>query len=237
MSVHLEAKPGDYADIVLLPGDPLRAEFAATHFLENPLCVNHVRGMLGYTGTYRGRRISVQGSGMGIPSISIYAHELIHDYGVKTLIRIGSCGSFQERIGVRGLIIAMSACTDSAHNRLRFNGCDYAPAADAALFRAACRLADQQELTYHAGPILSSDTFYQDDPEGWKRWAAFGVLGVEMEASALYTLSAQAGARALAICTVSDSLVSGESLSATDRQSSFDEMITLALTTAVEEAT
>lgn len=234
MSVHLEAKAGDYAEIVLLPGDPLRAEYAATHFLENPLCVNHVRGMLGYTGTYRGRRVSIQGTGMGIPSISIYAHELIHDYKVGTLIRIGSCGSFKQEIGVRDLIIAMSASTDSSHNRLRFDGCDYTPTADASLFRAACRQADDRGLTYHAGPILSSDTFYQEDPDGWKRWAAFGVLGVEMEASALYTLAAQADARSLAICTVSDSLVTGESLSSTERQSSFGEMIELALATALE---
>lgn len=233
MSVHLEAKAGDYAEIVLLPGDPLRAEYAATHFLENPLCVNHVRGMLGYTGTYHGRRVSIQGTGMGIPSISIYAHELMHDYGVKTLVRIGSCGSFRTEIGVRELIIAMSASTDSAHNRLRFAGRDYAATADAALFVAACNLAEERGLTYHAGPILSSDTFYQEDPDGWKRWAAFGVLGVEMEASALYTLAAEAGARSLAVCTVSDSLATGESLSATERQSSFGEMIELALATAL----
>lgn len=234
MSVHLEAAAGDYAEIVLLPGDPLRAEFAATRFLESPLCVNHVRGMLGFTGTYKGRRVSIQGTGMGIPSISIYAHELIHDYGAKTLIRIGSCGSYQPDLGLRSVIIAMSACTDSAHNRVRFPRGEFAPTADAELFLAACRIAYEQSLPYRAGMILSTDTFYQDEPDAWRHWASFGVLGVEMEASALYTLCAQAGVRGLTVCTVSDSLVTGESLPATDRQSSFVEMIELALQTAIQ---
>lgn len=234
MSVHIGAKKGDIADIVLLPGDPLRAQFAAESFLEDPVCYNEVRGMYGYTGTWNGRRVSIQGTGMGIPSISIYANELINEYDCKTLIRIGSCGSYQKEVRVRDVVIAMTASTDSAQNKLRFGGADFAPAADAGLFLRACAVAEKRELRYHAGSIFSTDTFYQDNPDGWKQWAHFGVLAVEMEANALYTLAARAGARSLAICTVSDSLVNGDSLPAEERQTSFGEMIELALETAVD---
>jgi purine-nucleoside phosphorylase len=234
MSVHIGAAKGDIADIVLLPGDPLRAQYAAETFLADAVCYNEVRGMYGYTGSWNGTRVSIQGTGMGIPSISIYASELVNEYGCRTLIRIGSCGSYQEDVRVRDVVLAMTASTDSAQNRLRFSGADFAPAADAGLFLRACAIAEKREIRYHAGGIFSTDTFYQDDPDGWKQWADSGVLAVEMEANALYTIAARAGARALAICTVSDSLVTGDSLPASERQTSFGEMIELALATAVE---
>lgn len=233
MSIHIGAEKGDIADIVLLPGDPLRAEFAAQEFLDSPVCYNCVRGMLGFTGTWKGRRVSIQGSGMGIPSLSIYVNELINDFGAKTLLRIGSCGSLQEDVKVRDLVIAMTASTDSAHNHLRFAGIDYAPAADSGLLLTACTLAEQRNHRYHAGGIFSADLFYNDDADAWKLWARYGVLAVEMETSGLYTIAAKARARALSICTVSDSIVTGEALSSEDRQVSFGEMIELALDTAV----
>ncbi len=234
MSIHIGAKPGEIAEIVLLPGDPLRAEFAAKEFLSDAVCYNRVRGMLGFTGTWKGVRVSIQGTGMGIPSHSIYVSELLREYSARTLIRIGSCGSFQESVALREIVIAMTASTDSGANRLRFAGMDYAPAADYGLLSRACDLAAERGHRFHAGGILSADIFYQDDPEAWKHWAEFGVLAVEMETSGLYTLAAQAGAKALAICTVSDSLVTGEALSSDDRETSFREMIELALDTAIE---
>ena len=236
MSVHISAESGEIAEIVLLPGDPLRAQFASESFLSDATCYNRVRGMLGFTGTWKGTRVSIQGTGMGIPSISIYANELLRDYGCRTLVRIGSCGSYQAHVKVRDIVIAMTASTDSSHNRLRFAGKDFAPAADHSLFARACRLAGARNLTFHAGGIISTDTFYQDDPDEWKFWAQHGVLAAEMEANALYTLAARAGARALAICTVSDSLVTHESLPPSEREASFHEMIELALDTAVESA-
>ena len=234
MSIHIGAKAGEIAEIVLLPGDPLRAEFAAKEFLSDAVCYTRVRGMLGFTGTWKGVRVSIQGTGMGIPSHSIYVSELLREYGARTLIRIGSCGSVQESVAMRDIVIAMTASTDSGANRLRFAGMDYAPAADYGLLSKACGLAAERGHRFHAGGILSADIFYQDDPEAWKHWAEFGVLAVEMETNGLYTLAAQARAKALAICTVSDSLVTGEALSSEDRQSSFQEMIELALDTAIE---
>jgi len=233
MSIHIGAQPGDIAEIVLLPGDPLRAEFAAREFLSEVVCYNRVRGMFGFTGKWNGTPVSIQGTGMGLPSICIYVNELLQDYGAKTLIRIGSCGSFQESVAVRDIVIAMTASTDSGHNRLRFGGKDYAPAADYGLLSQACSLASERGHRFHSGGILSSDTFYQDDPEAWKHWAEYGVLAVEMEANGLYTLAARARARALAICTVSDSLVTGEALSSEERETSLRDMIELALDTAV----
>ncbi|MCK4513602.1 MAG: purine-nucleoside phosphorylase [Spirochaetaceae bacterium] len=234
MSIHIGAKPGEIAEIVLLPGDPLRAEFAAKEFLSDAVCYTRVRGMLGFTGTWKGVRVSIQGTGMGIPSHSIYVSELLREYSARILIRIGSCGSFQESVALREIVIAMTASTDSGANRLRFAGMDYAPAADYGLLSRACDLAAERGHRFHAGGILSADIFYQDDPEAWKHWAEFGVLAVEMETSGLYTLAAQAHAKALAICTVSDSLVTGEALSSEDRETSFREMIELALDTAIE---
>lgn len=232
MSVHIGAEKGEIAPTVLLPGDPLRAKFTAEKFLEDASPYNDVRGMHGYTGTWKGHRVSVQGTGMGIPSISIYANELINEYDCTALVRIGSCGSYQEHVKVRDVVIAMTASTDAAHNRIRFNGADFAPAADFELFTRSCRHAAERGVAFHAGGILSTDTFYQDDPQAWKQWASFGVLAVEMEANALYTLAARAGVKALAICTVSDSLVTGDSLPAEQRERSFSEMIALALETA-----
>jgi purine-nucleoside phosphorylase len=236
MSVHISAERGEIAEIVLLPGDPIRAEFAAKEFLEDAVCYNRVRGMLGFTGTWKGTRISIQGTGMGIPSASIYVNELIRDYDCRTLLRIGSCGSYQKAVAVRDIVIAMTASTDSSHNRLRFRGMDFAPCADYGLLARARSIANERGLRVHTGNILSTDTFYQDDPDSWKQWAGYGVLAAEMEANALYTLAARSGARALAICTVSDSLVTNEALSPTDRAESFRDMIELALDTACPDA-
>ena len=176
MSVHIGAKEGQIAESILLPGDPLRAKFIAETFLENPECYNEIRGMYGYTGTYKGKRVSVQGTGMGIPSISIYANELIQFYGVKNLIRVGTCGSYQESVKVRDVIIAMSACTDSAVNKLRFNGMDFAPTANFELLKKAYDASVAKGLNTKVGSVLSSDTFYDDDPDSWKLWAKYGIM-------------------------------------------------------------
>ncbi|MBN1685111.1 MAG: purine-nucleoside phosphorylase [Spirochaetales bacterium] len=233
MSIHIGAKKGDIAETILLPGDPLRARFVAEHFLENAVCYNEVRGMYGYTGTYKGKRVSVQGSGMGMPSLSIYVNELVNDYGVKNLMRIGSCGSLQPDVRLRDIVLAQSACTDSSMNRIRFNGMDFAPAASFALLKTAFDNAAELGIPVKVGNILSEDTFYGEDPDGWKLWAAYGVLAVEMESSALYTLAARFGVAALTILTVSDSLVTKEHVSSADREKSFTDMMKLALETAV----
>jgi purine-nucleoside phosphorylase len=235
MSIHIGASPGEVAETVLLPGDPLRAQFVAETFLEEPRQYNSVRGMLGFTGTYRGKRVSVQGSGMGMPSLAIYANELIRFYQAKRLIRIGSCGAIREEIGLRDIILAMTASTDSAMNRLRFHGMDYAPAASWTLFRRALGVLESRGTGYHAGGILSSDAFYTDDPEQWRLWADHGVLAIEMETNQLYTLAARHRVEALSILTVSDSLVSQEELSSQERQSTFHEMVEVALETAVDK--
>ncbi|MBI9098031.1 MAG: purine-nucleoside phosphorylase [Spirochaetaceae bacterium] len=234
MSVHIGAEKGAIADTVLLPGDPLRAKYIAQQFLSDTVCYNEVRGMFGYTGLYNGKRISVQGSGMGQASLSIYINELITEYNVKNIIRVGSCGSFHSHIPVRDIIIAMSASSDSAMNRERFQGNSYAPTADFTLFRTMIDRAEEMNISYHAGNILATDTFYQDNPEGWRKWAEYGVLGVEMESAALYTLAAKFGARALTVCTVSDNLSTGESTTSEERENSFTEMMKLALETAIK---
>ena len=233
MSIHIGAKKGDIAETILLPGDPLRARFVAEHFLENAFCYNEVRGMYGYTGTYRGTRISVQGSGMGMPSLSIYVNELIRDFDVKNLMRIGSCGTLQPDVGLRDIILAQSACTDSSMNRIRFSGMDFAPCASFSLLKAAYEISVEQNIPVRVGNILSEDSFYGADPDGWKIWADHGVLAVEMESSALYTLAAHYGVHALTILTVSDSLVTAEHVSSEDREKSFTDMMKLALETAV----
>ncbi|MCG8476483.1 MAG: purine-nucleoside phosphorylase [Cytophagales bacterium] len=232
MSVHIGAKKGEIAETVLLPGDPLRAKFIAENFLEDVVCYNEVRGMLGFTGTYQGKRVSVQGSGMGVPSIGIYVNELIQQYGVKKLIRIGSCGSYQEDVRVRDLVLAQTSSTDSSMNKLRFNGMDFAPAADFEMLKGAYEKAQEKGIRTHVGNILTSDEFYQDDPEAWKHWAKFGVLAVEMETTMLYTMAAKFGVKALTVLTVSDSLVTGEALPAEDRQLTFTNMMDVALTIA-----
>lgn len=229
MSIHIGAGKGQIAEKVLLAGDPLRARAIAERFLQDVFEYNNVRGMYGYTGNYMGKAVSVQGSGMGIPSISIYAHELINEYDVKSLIRVGTCGSLQENVKIKDIVIAMGACTDSAINHHRFSGMDYAPLADYNLLTKAVELSKLARLRAHVGNILSSDQFYHHDEENWKTWADYGVLAVEMETSALYTLAAHFGVKALTILTVSDHLITKEFASAEDRQGSFMDMARIAL--------
>ncbi len=231
MSTHIAAAAGQVAPHVLMPGDPLRAKWIAETFLEDAECYSDVRGMLGFTGSYRGRRVSVQGSGMGQPSMAIYVNELLREYDVDTIVRVGSCGALTERLGIRDLVIASGACTDSSMNRVRFEGLDYAPVADYGLLRGAHDAALDRGLgdRTHVGLIFSSDSFYSPRPELTGRMVDFGVLAVEMEASALYTLAAQHQARALAICTVSDHIVTGEETSSQERQETFGDMVEIAL--------
>lgn len=233
MSVHLEANPGEIAPIVLLPGDPLRAQFIAETFLDGAVCHNRVRNALGYTGHHRGKRISVQSTGMGMPSFSIYATELIEAYGARVLLRVGTCGSLQPSVGIRDVILAMTASTDSATNRHRFGGMEFAASADFDLLRRAHALATARGMAIHVGGVLTSDAFYQDRADWWQIWARHGVLAAEMETAALYTIAARFGIRALSILTVSDSIVSGAHSSAADRQTGLGAMAELALELAV----
>lgn len=237
MSIHIGAKPGQIADVVLLPGDPLRAKWAATTFLSDVECYTEVRGMLGFTGYWKGKRVSIQGTGMGIPSHLIYVHELLADYGARVLVRVGSCGSLQEDLHLRAVVVATTASSDSALNLSRFPGAVFAPSVDPGLFLRACGLAKESRVSFRAGGILSTDVFYGDDPEGWKKWSRFGVLAVEMETFGLYTEAALFGAKALSLLTVSDELYSGALLSSEERESSFADMMNLALATATEEET
>ncbi len=229
MSLHINAKPGEIAETVLLPGDPLRAKWIAETFLEDSFRYNDVRGMYGYTGTYKGQKISVQGTGMGAASTLIYCHELINDYGVKNLIRVGSAGSYQEEVKLRDIVIAMSASTDASFNKSRFGAATFAPTANADLFLKAVEKAKEMKLSFKAGNILSSDIFYDDDPDYYKKWKKFGVLCVEMEAAAIYTIAAQHNINALAVLTISDSLITKEELSQKDRETSLNQMIELVL--------
>lgn len=234
MSVHIGAKKGDIAETVLLPGDPLRAKWIAETFLEDVVCYNEVRGMYGYTGTYKGRRVSVQGTGMGVPSISIYVNELIRDYGVKNLIRVGTAGSYREDIKIRDVILAMSSSTTSGINRLRFDGADYAPTADFELLMRAAEAAKVKGIKIKGGNVLTVDEFYGDNFEAYKKWANFGVLCVEMETAALYTIAAKYNAKALTILTISDSLVTGEETTSLERQTTLKDMVEIALESVVE---
>ena len=237
MSTHIGAEPGQIAPTVLLPGDPLRARWIAETFLEDATCHSEVRGMLGYTGTWRGEPVSVQGSGMGQPSMSIYVNELFSDYDVQRVVRVGSCGALSEEVSLRDVVLASGACTDSSMNRLRFHGLDFAPVADFALLRAAYdAAAGRTDVTTHVGLIHSGDTFYNPRPELTEPLVAHGVLAVEMEASALYTLAASYGRRALAVCTVSDHLVTGEETTALEREQTFGAMVEIALSAAHEVA-
>ena len=229
MSVHINAKKGEVAESVLLPGDPMRAKWIADHFLENVIQYNDVRGMLGYTGTYKGKTVSVQGTGMGIPSTLIYAHELINEFGVKNLIRVGSAGSYQKEVKIRDIVIAMAASTNSGLNTIRFNGADYAPTASFDLFQKAIKVAEQKGIAIKAGNILSSDEFYADDFNDFKKWADYGVLCVEMETNGLYTVAAKHNVNALSILTISDSLVTKERTTSEEREQTFKEMIEIAL--------
>lgn len=229
MSIHIGAEPGQIAPSILLPGDPMRAKFIADTMLEDAFCFNEVRGMLGFTGRYHGKRVSVMGTGMGIPSHTIYVHELLAEYGVKTLIRVGTCGALKPDLEVGDIVLAIAASTDSNVNRLRFGGMDYAPAASFQLLRKAYAAAVERGVIVHAGPILSSDTFYGDDPAWWKVWAEYGVLAVEMETSGLYTLAAKFGADALAMVTVTDGIVTGERATTEQRERGFPRMAEIAL--------
>jgi purine-nucleoside phosphorylase len=229
MSIHIGAKPGEIANTVLLPGDPLRAKFIAETMLEDVVCFNKVRGMLGFTGLYGDKRVSVMGSGMGIPTLSIYVNELISDYHVKSLIRVGTCGALQPHLKVGDIVLAMSSSTNSAINKLRFEGMDYAPTASFLLLLKAYELAKKRGIQVQVGGIFSSDTFYGDNPDWWKKWAAFGVLVCEMETTGLYTLAAKYGVSALSILTVSDSLVTGEEATSEQRERHFPLMAELAL--------
>ncbi len=231
MSVHIEAKKGEIAETVLLPGDPMRAKWIAETFLKDAVCYNEVRGMLGYTGTYNGKRVSVQGTGMGIPSALIYCHELINDYGVKNLIRVGSAGSYQKNVNIRDIVIAMAASSTSGMNNSRFVNADYSPTADFELFMKVALYAKENNIPIKAGNVLSADEFYDDDYNSYKQWANFGVLCVEMEAAGLYTIAAKFNVKALAILTISDSLVTKERTTANDRESTFNTMIEIALST------
>lgn len=228
---HMNAAPGDFAETVLMPGDPLRAQYVAENFIEGARRVTDVRNMWGFTGEYEGLPVSVMAHGMGIPSASIYCTELVRDYGVRRVIRVGSCGTTHPDVRLRDVIIAMGASTDSGVNRVRFGGYDLAALATFRLVRNAVQAAEEHAVRYHVGNIFSADLFYTPDTAMFETMAKYGVLGVEMEAAGLYPIAAEYGAEALAICTVSDDIPSGEALSIEDRQTSFDDMIKVALET------
>ena len=232
MTVHIGAKPGDIAETVLLPGDPYRAKWAAETFLDEAKLVNEVRGMLGFTGTYKGNPVTIHGTGMGMPSLSIYVNELIKDYGAKTLIRIGSCGGMQESVAVRDVILAMSATTLSTPSSGIFKELNFAPTADWSLLCAAHQAATAKGTITHVGGVYSSDVFYDERPDLTEQMTRHGILGVEMEAAELYTLAARYGRRALAILTVSDHLITGEALPSDQRERSFGAMVEIALEAA-----
>jgi purine-nucleoside phosphorylase len=232
MTFHIGAKPGDIAETVLLPGDPYRARWAAQTYLKDAVLVNEVRGMLGYTGTWNGHRVTIHGSGMGMPSMSIYANELIRDYGAKTLIRIGSAGALQDHIKVRDVVLAMTASTAGSPSRTIFRDLSYAPCADFGLLSAAHKAAQSMGVPIHVGGIFSSDTFYDERPDLGAELTRHGTLCVEMEAAELYTLAARYGRRALAVLTISDHIVTGEALPADQREKSFGAMVEVALQAA-----
>lgn len=229
MTVHIGAKPGEIAETVLMPGDPYRAKWAAEKYLENPVLVNEVRGMLGYTGTWRGNRVTIHGSGMGMPSFSIYANELIRDYGAKTLIRIGSAGGMQPQVKIRDVVLAMSCVSLSTPSKGIFRELNFAPPADFGLLCAAQKVAADKGIPNHVGAIYSSDVFYDERPDLSEIMTRHGVLCVEMEAAELYNLCARFGVRGLAVLTISDHLQTGEALPSADRQSSFGDMVEVAL--------
>ncbi|TNC70362.1 purine-nucleoside phosphorylase [Rubellimicrobium roseum] len=232
MTIHIGAQPGEIADTVLMPGDPLRAEWAARTFFQDATCVNRVRGMLGYTGTWRGHRVTIHGSGMGMPSLSIYANELIRDYGARTLIRVGSAGGYQPHTRLRDIVLAQGATSVSTPSSTIFREVNFAPLADFGLLSAAYRAATARSARVHVGNIHSSDTFYTERPDHVAELTRHGVLAVEMEAAELYILAARHGVRALAVLTVSDHIVTHEALPSEDREQSFGEMIEIALEAA-----
>lgn len=230
---HLNAEPGDFAESVLMPGDPLRAKYIAETFFDESRRVNDVRNMWGYTGSYKGTPVSVMPHGMGIPSASIYCTELLQGYGVKRLIRVGSCGTVRPDIKLRDVVIGIGACTDSTVNRQRFAGFDYAPIASFHLVEQAVQVAREKKFSFHVGNLFSSDLFYTPTPEVFELMARYGIVGVEMEAAGMYPIAAEFGAEALAICTVSDDIPGGGKLTAEERQTSFNDMIELALDAAI----
>lgn len=230
---HMNAAPGDFADTVLMPGDPLRAQYIADTYLDNAIRVTDVRNMWGFTGEYKGTRVSVMAHGMGIPSASIYCTELIAEYGVKRVMRVGSCGTSHPDVKLRDLVIAQGASTDSNVNRMRFGGYDFAALATFDLVQKAVQAAQAKSVRYHVGNIFSADLFYTPDPAMFETMAKFNVYGIEMEAAGIYPIAAEHGAEALAICTVSDDIPSGAALSSDERATTFDEMIAVALETAV----
>jgi purine-nucleoside phosphorylase len=238
MSVHIGARPGEIAEQVLLPGDPMRARWIAETFLEDARCYSEVRGMLGFTGTYQGVRVSVQGSGMGMPSASIYTHELINDYGVRSIIRIGSCGALAADLRLGDVLAAIGSATDSNMNRARFDGLiDYAPVADFGLLRTAVEVAERHGTTLRVGPVLAADAFYTDRPDLYDTLADYGVLAVEMESAAIYTTAARYRARALTILTVSDHIKTGDRMTSAEREQGFGDMVRIGLATAITDAT
>lgn len=231
MSTHIAAKKNDIAKTVLLPGDPLRAKFIAEHFLENAKCYSTVRGMFGFTGTYKGVRVSVQGTGMGQPSLSIYVNELFQFYNVKNAIRVGTAGAIQKNMKLRDTVLVQSACTDSSLQTQRFRDLHFAPTADFSLLMSAYETAKKLKIPVRVGSCASSDLFY-DENANWKTWQKFGVLAIEMEAAELFTLAAKFSRRALAILTVSDNIITGEQTTAKEREQTFSNMIKIALETA-----
>jgi purine-nucleoside phosphorylase len=238
MSIHISAEPGQIAPRVLLPGDPLRAKWIAETYLRDATCYSTVRNMLGFTGWYGEVEVSVQGSGMGMPSASIYAHELLAEYGVTTLIRVGTCGALTEELALRDVVAASAAATDSAMNRVRFDGLvDYPPVADFGLLRTAVDVAASRGVRMRVGPVLAADAFYTDRPDLYDRLATYGVLAVEMESAALYTIAARFRARALTILTVSDHLKTSEHTSAAEREQTFGQMVEIALEAAATTVT
>lgn len=233
MSIHIGAKENEIAETVLLPGDPLRAKYIAETFLENVTCYNEVRNMFGFTGTYKGNRISVQGTGMGVPSISIYIHELMESYHVQRLIRVGTCGAIQKDVKVRDVILAMSASTDSQMNRLTFGGVDYAPTANFELLKKAYDSGLEKGLNLKVGNVFTADSFYNENAEH-EKWARYGILAIEMETAALYTLAAKFGRKALSVLTVSDHILTGEETTSFERQTTFHDMIEVSLEAAIK---
>jgi len=233
---HINAKAGDFAESILLPGDPLRAKHIAENHLEDARQVTDVRNMLGFTGTYKGQPVSVMGTGMGVPSASIYAHELISEYGVKRIVRVGSCGGIATEVAMRDVLLVVGACTDSGVNRVRYGGHDFAAVADFGLLRAAATAADAKGIEMKAGLVHTTDLFYSPEANRFEMMKSMGILAVEMEAAGLYGLAAENGARALAILTVSDHIFTQEATSSDERQTTFDDMVQLALETLVVDA-
>ena len=234
MSIHINAKKGDIADTILLPGDPLRAKYIAETFLEDVTQYNEVRNMFGYTGTYKGKRISVQGTGMGVPSISIYATELMNEYDVQKLIRVGTCGAIQKDVKVRDVILAQSASSDSTLNKVLLDDLSFAPTADFDLLYKAYNAGKEAGLNLKVGNIFTADLFYNENAQN-EKLASYGVLAVEMESAALYTLAAKYGRQALSVLTISDHIITGEATSAEERQTTFNDMIVVALEAAIQE--